>query len=41
MHTRRHGGKNAFLRKFALHLDFNHPSRGVGRKVAVVTIQVV
>jgi hypothetical protein len=39
--TRRHRGKKALLRKFALHLDFNHASRSVGRKVAVVTVQVV
>jgi hypothetical protein len=37
----RHRGKKAFLREFALYLDFNHPSRGEGRKLAVVTVQVV
>jgi hypothetical protein len=41
MHTRRHGGEKSLFRKFALYLDFNHPSRGVGRKVTVVTVQVV
>jgi hypothetical protein len=41
VYTRRYGGKKALLRKIALYLDFNHPSRGEGRKVAVVTVQVV
>jgi hypothetical protein len=41
MNTCRHGWREALLRKFALYLDFNHPSRGEGCEVAVVTVQVV
>lgn len=42
VHTcrRRCGGKKAFLRKFTLYLNLNHPRGGVC-EVVVVTIQVV
>jgi hypothetical protein len=41
VHTCRHGGRKALLRNFALYLDFNHPGRGEGSEVAVVTVQLV
>jgi hypothetical protein len=41
VHTRCHRGRKPLLRKFALHLDFNHPGGCVRRKVAVVTVQLI
>jgi hypothetical protein len=40
-HRRRCGWKKAFLRKFALYLNLDHPSGGVGCEVIVITVQMV